>query len=344
MTAGSQSPPDVLVVGPSWVGDMVMAQGLFISLERERRTRAIDVLAPAWSLPLIRRMPQVREAIELPVKHGEFALSTRWRVGRALRKRRYGRAIVLPRSFKAALAPFFAGIPERVGWRGEMRYGLLTELRTLDKSVLTGTAQRFVALGLPCDAPQPPAVPEPHLVVDAANQRHLIEEFGLAPVPAIVGMMPGAEYGPAKCWPIERYAELAARLTHGGRQVWIFGSSRDEPAGAAIAAACRTGVANLCGRTRLEDVVDLLALASVAVTNDSGLMHVAAAVGTHVVALYGSSSPQYTPPLTRRATVLYRGIYCSPCFERECPLGHFRCMLEMQVEDVLAAVEKAVAA
>jgi heptosyltransferase-2 len=334
----------VLVVGPSWVGDMVMAQSLLITLERERRAAAIDILAPAWSLPLIRRMPQVREAIELPVKHGEFGLSTRWRVGRALRGRRYGRAIVLPRSFKAALAPFLAGIPDRVGWRGEMRYGLLTDVRTLDASVLPQTAQRFVALGLPRDAPQPPAVPEPRLVVDATHQRRLLEEFGLAPVPAVVAMMPGAEYGPAKCWPIERYGALAARLTGAGRQVWIFGSTKDEPAGAAIAAACPTGVVNLCGRTRLEDVVDLLALVSVAVTNDSGLMHVAAAVGTHVVALYGSSSPAYTPPLTQRATVMYRGIYCSPCFERECPLGHFRCMLEMQVEDVLAAVAEAAAA
>jgi heptosyltransferase-2 len=341
VTSGSQSPPDVLVVGPSWVGDMVMAQSLLITLERERRAAAIDVLAPAWSLPLIRRMPQVREAIELPVKHGELALSTRWRTGRELRARRYGRALVLPRSFKAALVPFFAGIRERVGWRGEMRYGLLTDLRTLDAALLTQTAQRFVALGLPRGAPQPPPVPEPRLVVDTANQRRLLEDFGLAPVPPVVGMMPGAEYGPAKCWPIERYGELAARLTGAGRQVWIFGSAKDEPAGAAIAAACTQGVVNLCGRTRLEDVVDLLALAPVAVTNDSGLMHVAAAVGTHVVALYGSSSPRYTPPLTRRATVLYRGIYCSPCFERECPLGHFRCMLEMEVGDVLAAVEKA---
>lgn len=328
----------MLVVGPSWVGDMVMAQSLLITLAGDGRTRAIDVLAPAWSLPLIRRMPEVRDALELPAGHGQVALGARWRLGRALKARGYARAIVLPRSLKSALVPFFARVPERVGYRGEMRWGVLTEARPLDEKVLTQTVHRFVALGHPRDAPRPPPIPEPRLRVDPANQAQLVAALGLAPGPGVVGMMPGAEYGPAKCWPIEYYAALAARLTGEGRQVWILGSSKDAPSGEAIAAACAHGAVNLCGRTRLEDVVDLLALVPVAVTNDSGLMHVAAAVGVHVVALYGSTTPAYTPPLTKRATILYHALSCSPCFARECPLGHFLCLRGMEVEEVYRAV------
>ena len=335
---------DVLIVGPSWVGDMVMAQSLVIMLERQHRARAIDVLAPAWSAPLIRRMPQVREALELPVEHGDLALRTRWRIGRGLARRSYGRALVLPRSFKSALVPFFAAIPERVGFRGEMRYGLLTDVRPLDPTVLTQTAQRFVALGLERGASLPPSVPAPRLSVDELNRRRLLDELGIAPSPPVVAMMPGAEYGPAKCWPIERFGELAVRLTRAGRQVWILGSQKDAPSGATIAAACERGAVNLCGRTRLEDVVDLLSLAPVAVTNDSGLMHVAAAVGAHVIAIYGSSTPAYTPPLTPRATIIYRGLSCSPCFARVCPLGHFQCMLGIGVDEISAATEAALAA
>jgi heptosyltransferase-2 len=265
-------------------------------------------------------------------------------VGRELARRGYRRALVLPRSFKSALAPFFAGIPERVGYRGEMRYGLLNDVRPLDPAVLTQTAQRFVALGLARDAPLPPRVPEPRLAVDEANRKRLLEDLGIAPSPPVVGMMPGAEYGPSKCWPIERFAGLAARLTRAGRQVWIFGSAKDIPSGTAIADACERGAVNLCGRTRLEDVVDLLSLTPVAVTNDSGLMHVAAAVGAHVIAIYGSSTPAYTPPLTRRATIVYRGLTCSPCFARECPLGHFQCMLGIGVDEIHGATEAALAA
>jgi heptosyltransferase-2 len=265
-------------------------------------------------------------------------------VGRELARRGYGRALVLPRSFKSALAPLFAGIPERVGYRGEMRYGLLNDVRPLDPAVLTQTAQRFVALGLGRGAALPPRVPEPRLVIDEINRRRVLEALGIAPSPPVVGMMPGAEYGPAKCWPIERFGELAARLTREGRQVWIFGSEKDAGSGAAIANACDSGAVNLCGRTRLEDVVDLLSLAPVAVTNDSGLMHVAAAVGAHVIAIYGSSTPAYTPPLTRRATIVYRGLTCSPCFARECPLGHFQCMLGIGVDEIYAATNAALAA
>lgn len=329
----------ILVVGPSWVGDMVMAQALCKLLAGEGGP--VDMLAPGWSLPLVRRMPEIRAGIELGAGHGELALANRYRLARSLRGR-HARAIVLPRSFKAALVPWFARIPRRTGYRGEWRYGLINDVRELDSARLGQTVQRFVALGAAPDAPPPP-VPEPRLAVDAQNQAQLVRTLGLDAQRPVVALLPGAEYGPAKCWPLEHFGALAKRLAAAGCEIWILGSARDRLAGERIAGFALGATRNLCGMTRLEDAVDLLALARVAVTNDSGLMHVAAAVGAHVVALYGSSTPARTPPLTAKRSVRYLGIECSPCFERVCPLGHFRCLrgigADEVFEDVVTALE-----
>jgi heptosyltransferase-2 len=317
---------------------MVMAQSLFITLRRAHPDCLIDVAAPAWSLPLLARMPEIREAVPVPLGHGEFRWALRRRLGRSLRARGYDQAIVLPRSFKSALIPFHAGVPRRTGYRGEMRFWLLNDIRPLDRSRLTQTVQRYVALGHEAGAPLPPPVPYPRLTVDPANQQRLAAALGLANDRPVTAMMPGAEYGPSKCWPLEHYAELARALTERGEEVWLLGSQRDRPAAARISTLAGPGVFDLTGRTRLEDAVDLLALAGRAVTNDSGLMHVAAAVGCRLVAIYGSTTPAYTPPLSDDATVVRLGLECSPCFQRECPLGHFRCMREITPAAVLAAL------
>ena len=327
----------ILVVGPAWVGDMVMAQSLFMTLKQRNPAVMIDVLAPAWSLPLLSRMPQVNEAIPLLVTHGAPALATRFRVGRQLRHNDYTRAIVVPRSFKAALVPFFAGIPVRTGYRGEMRYGVVNDMRVLDKEVLTQTVQRQVALGLPETVTQPPAIPYPELQIDENNQRRLISELGLNLEKPAIGMMPGAEYGPAKQWPITYYQELAGKLIVNGYQVWVFGSEKERTIGEEIAQAAE-GVINLCGETRLEDVIDLIALCHSVVSNDSGLMHVACATGRRVIAIYGSSSPSYTPPLSKNAEVIYRYLECSPCFKRVCPLGHTNCLTGIDSDVLLTAI------
>jgi len=295
----------ILVVGPAWVGDMVMAQSLFMTLQQRQPVVIIDVLAPAWSLPLLSRMPQVNNAIALPVGHGQLALAARFQLGRQLRHKGYTRAIVIPRSFKAALVPFFAGIPLRTGYRGEMRYGVINDMRVLYKEVLTQTVQRQVALGLPKTAELPPAIPYPQLDIDGDNQRHLLKKLGLHPDKPVIGLMPGAEYGPAKQWPIAYYQELAGKLIVAGYQVWVFGSDKERAFGEQVALAGKN-VINLCGKTRLEDVVDLIALCDSVVSNDSGLMHVACATGRRVIAIYGSSSPSYTPPLSKNAEVIYR--------------------------------------
>ena len=312
---------------------MVMAQSLFISFKQRFPDCEIDVLAPAWSKPLLARMPEVRSAVTLPLGHGDFGFGARRRLGHLLRGR-YDRAIVLPRSWKSALVPFFAGIPQRTGYRGEWRYGLINDMRKLDKSVLTQTVQRYVALGLERGDVLPPPIPKPALRVETQNQKALLDKLSLNHERPIIALMPGAEYGPSKRWPIDRYGELAKRVLAAGKQVWVFGSAREQSLGEEITRIAGNRIVDLTGSTRLEDVVDLLALAEVAVTNDSGLMHIAAAVGVKLVAIYGSSSPDYTPPLTDKAEIVYLRLECSPCFQRECPLKHLNCLNHITVDEI----------
>jgi len=326
----------VLVVGPSWVGDMVMAQSLFKLLLEQDGEANIDVIAPPWSLQLLARMPEVRSAFELNVAHGELGLGKRLKLGRSLRANRYDRAIVLPRSLKAALVPYAAEIPVRTGWRGEWRFGLINDMRVLNRNVLDQTVKRFLALGARVSESPVTHIPLPALKIDVENLHRLLVSNGLRMDVPVVALMPGAEYGPAKCWPVQNYTELARRLAELGAHVWIFGSAKEFAIGRSICeGATSPGVHNLCGKTALVDAVDLLSATNAAVTNDSGLMHVAAAVGTHVIALYGSSTPDYTPPLTAAKTVFYERLECSPCFERHCPLGHLNCLHAITVDSVL---------
>ena len=329
-----------LIVGPSWIGDMVMAQSLFITLKQQYPDCLIDVLAPEWSLPILKRMPEVHEGLSADVSHGEFSFFKRRKLGLSLRSKKYTHAIVMPRSWKSALVPYFARIPVRTGYRGEMRYGLLNDIRHLDKQVLKQTVQRYVAHAYQPEPSIAPEVPFPHLLADAENQTNLLARFGLKLDRPVVCMMPGAEYGPAKQWPIEHYAELAASLVDAGRQVWILGSDRDVSIGEKIADAGAGHIYNLCGKTQLVDTVDLLACAKSVVSNDSGLMHVAAAVDVEVNVIYGSSTPDYTPPLTTEELkhIFYSGMDCSPCFSRTCRFEHYRCLTEITPQEVIKQV------
>jgi len=316
----------VLVVGPSWVGDMVMAQALYRLLRQRNPTVEIDVVAPTWSLPVLARMPEVAHGIELAVAHGDLAFGRRRKLALELRSRGYSRAIVLPRSAKAALVPWLARIPRRTGFRGEYRYGLINDMRRFDDE-LDQTVKRFIALGHERGEPLPPSLPaalRPSLAIDAANLERLRAAHGLPESVPLVALMPGAEYGPAKRWPY--FVELSSRLS---LPVAILGSAGEREACAGIVGK------NLAGETTLDEAIDLISCAEFVVTNDSGLMHVAAALGTPQVALFGSSSPRHTPPLSAHARVLWLGIECSPCYARECPLGHFRCMRELSVDRVL---------
>lgn len=322
--------PEILIVGPSWVGDMVMAQSLFMHLHARFPGAAIDVLAPGWSLPLLARMPEVRRGIELGIGHGELGLGKRRRLGRSLRASAYDWAIVLPRSLKAALVPAFARIARRTGFLGEHRYGLLNDIRPFEPDRLNQTVKRFLALGADV---MPESIPQPSLRVEAQHADELRERFGINKSSALVVFAPGAEYGAAKRWPTGYFAELARRLAAADCQVVILGSAKEVSIGAEITASADSPhIIDLCGRTELVDTIDLLGTASAAVCNDSGLLHVAAAAGVPLVAIYGSSSPEFTPPLTQRARVIYQALSCSPCFRRECPLGHLNCLRTIDPE------------
>jgi heptosyltransferase-2 len=330
--------PKILVVGPSWVGDMVMAQSLFIRLKNIKPDCQIEVLAPAWSLALLERMPEVDKAIAMPLLHGQFGFFDRIKLGKKLRSNHYDQAILLPNSWKSALIPFVATIPVRTGYMRECRWGLLNDVRWLDKNLLTMTVQRFVALGLPKTAALPPECPIPRIVINEEQQNQVIEKFKLTCSEKILALCPGAEYGEAKRWPASYYTEVAKQKIAQGWQVWLFGSDKDKATAEQINQEVSGACIDFTGRTSLAEAVDLMSLVDVVVSNDSGLMHVAAALDKKIIALYGSSDPGFTPPLNNKAHVISLKLECSPCFKRECPLGHTRCLTDIKPEQVLDAI------
>lgn len=340
------SPTKILVIGPSWVGDMVMSQSLYMRLKEQHPNTSIDVLAPSWCKPILERMPEIRYALEMPVGHGALSLSTRWRLGKELRNNNYDHAYVLPNSAKSALIPLFARIPKRTGWKGEMRYGLLNDLRP-DRKVFQYMVERYVALAhdkesMLSDVSLSTA-PTPRLNVDSNNQGLCLQRFGINAELPIVGICPGAEFGPAKRWPEKYYADVAKSLLLNGNQVCLFGGAKDKAVAQSIIDAVPESLQNACfnlaGETSLVDAVDLLAACHTVFSNDSGLMHVASAVGVNIVAIYGSSSPKYTPPLAQNVAMVNTDIACRPCFKRECPLGHMKCLTELKPDLVLSAFE-----
>ena len=335
-----------LIVGPNWVGDMMMAHGLIQSIHGNRPDDRIHVMAPAWCLDVARRMPEVSGWIESPFAHGELNLKGRLAFAKTLQAEQYHRAFVLPNSFKSALIPWMARIPRRIGWRGEWRQWLLTECRVLVESRFPMMLDRYAALNYPrnlaLSALQlPVATPYPQLVVDADHQAALQSQFGLDPSRLVV-ICPGAEYGPAKVWPMQHHAVIAHRLLVDGYQVALLGSANDRDAGLAITAGIpevyRSNLSNLIGQTRLLDAIDLIGMSRAVLTHDSGLMHIAAAVGRPLVALYGPSSMTETPPLSEHAVTLTHAVPCQPCFQRVCPLEHQACLAELSVDVVMEAM------
>ena len=320
---------------------MVMAQSLFITLKKSQPDCQIDVLASTWSFSLLERMPEVAKAIAMPLTHGQFGLSARIKLGRQLKSEGYEQAIVLPNSWKSALIPFFAAIPVRTGFIGECRWGLLNDARKLDKRNLTMTVQRFVALALPKNSFWPLEYPIPALLVEQIRQRAVADKFGLTTSAKILAMCPGAEYGPAKRWPASYFADVARNQIEQGWQVWLFGSDKDKDCAEQINKQTSGLCVDFTGKTSLAEAVDLMSLVDMVVTNDSGLMHVAAALDKKIVALYGSSDPGFTPPLNSKAHVISLSLDCSPCFKRECPLypsdhkDHIKCLVGISPKQVL---------
>ncbi|MBE2895074.1 lipopolysaccharide heptosyltransferase II [Spirabiliibacterium falconis] len=342
---------NILIIGPSWVGDMMMSHSLYQQLKKTYPECNIDVLAPNWCRALLTRMPEVREALEMPIGHGRFALRERYRLGKALRGQ-YDMAIVLPNSFKSALIPFFAQIPVRRGWLGESRYGLLTDWRK-NKHGYPLMVQRYVALGFEKSA-VPTAttmkIEKPYLQLEQSAVDQTLTKFArqteLAAHRPVIGFCPGAEFGPAKRWPHFHYATLASNLIDRGYQVQIFGSNKDEEVGeqikTALSAEQQAFCLNLAGQTSLPEVIDLISTCQAVVSNDSGLMHIAAALRRPLVALYGPTSPEYTPPLSDNVDIirLIDGGLIKVRSSKDSPQGYHQSLIDITPDMALTALER----
>jgi heptosyltransferase-2 len=322
----------ILIVGPSWVGDAILSEPLIAILRQPCEEPRIDVLAPAWCAPVYARMRGIRRLIESPFGHGRFDLAGRRALARSLRAERYARAIVLPNTWKSALVPWLARIPVRTGYVGEARWALLNDPRKLAKDAVPRLVNRYAALAGSAGKLMP-APPAPVLVPDVAKRSAAVHALALKTRRPVAILCPGAEFGAAKRWPPNHFAELAGLFIRDGFRVWLLGSPNDRLAARSVLQSLGESgreVHDLTGRTDLGTAIDLMSLATLVVSNDSGLMHAAAAVGVPVVAIFGSSSPDYTPPLSPLARIAKIDIECSPCMKRECPLGHFRCMRDLK--------------
>lgn len=332
-----------LIVAPAWIGDTVMAQPLFMRLHEKTPGLQLDALAPRWVAPTLQRMPEIAQVIDNPFAHGELSLGARYALARQLAKTGYQRAYILPNSLKSALIPFLAGIPERIGFTGEARYGLINRRHTLDEAALPQMAERFALLAEAPGTPLPRPLQNPRLTSSREQQATTLAALGVARPDKIAAFCPGAEYGPAKRWPARHFAALADALHERGYAVWLLGSPKDKAVGDEIIQLASPDAApkNLCGATSLTQAIDLIAAADFVVCNDSGLMHVAAALNRPLIAVYGSSSPGFTPPLSPHAQIISLKLECSPCFKRECPLGHLDCLNKLDPQRVLDACLRA---
>ena len=320
----------ILVICPSWVGDTMLMQPMLRRLKQRHPEARIDVMASPWTEALLHAMPEVSKIIINPFPHGALQLVARYKLGKQMSKEQYDQAIVLPNSLKSALVPFFANIPQRTGFVGEMRFGLLNDMRKLDKKHLPLMVERFAQLAEEKHGKIPRPLAHPRLEVPLAQREATLRKLGLSLDKKPVAVFcPGAEYGPAKRWPAPYFAEIAQRLQSQGYAVWLIGSAKDREVSDKIIALGNVNCQNLCGSTDLGDAIALLSCAKLVISNDSGLMHLAAALDHPMLALFGSSSPQFTPPLSPQAHIIKLDIKCSPCFKRECPLGHFNCMVQL---------------
>ena len=333
----------ILVVGPSWVGDSVMAQTLYKRIKKELPSSQIDVMSPHWSLALLERMPEVCKKIVSPFSHGETKLFERYKLGQGLKKENYDRAIVLTNSLKSSLIPYFARIGVRTGWLGEFRYGLINDIRSSKKLKKSLMVEKFAALSLYEENYSIENLTFPELEINFANQRNFLEESSIDYSKNTMAICPGAEFGPSKRWPAEYYAEIAKFYVNKGWNVLCIGSKNDEDIGIEIGSLnnlrSNESFINLIGKTSLQDAIDILAFTEKVVTNDSGLMHIAAAVKTPLVALYGPSSPEYTPPLISKKKILRKTQGYEKVRYGSNEKGYHQSLLDIKPEEVLDALE-----
>ena len=325
-----------LVIAPQWIGDAVMTEPLLRVLAQRGET--LTVAAMPWVAPIYRAMPQVAHVIELPFSRGALQWWARRRFAQAWRGQ-FDRAYVAPNSWKSAVLPWFAGVPVRVGYHGEARFVLLNQrIPNPDKDQRGAMVAHYLALAqIEADSSVQPKL---DLSLDLLKTTLLNFDLKLG---AYAVFAPGAEYGPAKRWPAANFAEMGLRT---GLPVVLLGSAKEAALCDDIATRINQerpkNARNLAGKTDLSQAMALIASSQAMLSNDSGLMHVAAAMGVPQVAVFGSSSPLHTPPLSDKAVVLWLkneasyqpALDCAPCFERICPLGHLRCLNDLMPERV----------
>ncbi|WP_342116737.1 lipopolysaccharide heptosyltransferase II [Pseudoduganella sp. OTU4001] len=340
----SPQPPRTLVISPNWIGDAVMAQPLLQRLKAAHPERPIDVLAPPAVSPVWRQMAEVAEVLETPFRHGAFQLKERWRYARLLRARGYAEAYILPNTIKYALIPWLAGIARRVGYKGESRYGLINVMH-FDDTPPRPMVPFYAALAEAPGAPLRPGLPKPRMEASGRQVAAAIAKVGLDPARPLVVFAPGAEFGGAKRWPPAHFAQLAQQILARDpqAQIALLGSPKDadtcneilaataEPvstlgSGSLVDTASGGGLVSLAGKTSLADAVALISRAAAVVSNDSGLLHIASALNRPVIAIYGPTDPDHAPPFSDMAASISLRLECSPCRQRECPLGHQNCM------------------
>ncbi len=334
-----------LVIAPNWIGDALMAQPLISLLKKLHPRIVIDAVAPAWVAPVLERMPEIHDVYATDLAHGKLQMLRRWQLASDLRDVGYDAAYVLPNSLKSALIPWLAGINLRIGYTGESRYGLLNVRHgNPAKDERPPMVGQYAALAYAPGAKLPwlqenatVPMPVPRLDADLNEAARVSTRFNLDTRAPLVVFCPGAEFGPAKRWPPEHFATLAQFVAQSFpyARIVALGSPKDAPIAQAIVDRA-SNVRNLCGQTSLGEACALISRASAVVTNDSGLMHVAAALRRPLVAVFGSTDPRHTPPLSELAKVQWLHLECSPCFERECPLGHLNCLRELSAEQVFS--------
>jgi len=341
----------ILIIAPNWIGDAVSTQPLLANLKALYPNSKIDILASAWVAPIYRACSEVHEVIEAKFEHQKLQWHLRKQLAKEIEAKKYQACFVLPNSFKSALIPWLANIPFRIGYRGEMRFGLINlALDNPSKINRPPMVEHYLALSqlLKDDAPIQPEKLIPRLNVSSSAKQSVENKLQNANISSdlIYVMCPGAEYGPTKRWPTEHFAVIAQKLIEEkpSIQIVILGSKSDHSLAYEITSQAKhpTNIHNWCGNTSLDEAIALIGMSKAVVSNDSGLMHIAAALQIPQVAIFGSSDPAHTPPLSDKAEVIWLNMPCSPCHKRVCPLGHLKCLKDIlpgQVLDTLTTLK-----
>jgi heptosyltransferase-2 len=337
----SRDTSPILIVPYLWIGDFVRCHSVVKLLRQRFPDRPVDMLSSTLCKPLTDYMPGLRQAIVVDLPRNRLALAQQSALANRLKGEDYGTALIMPRTWKSALAPYLAGIPERTGFVGEVRFFLLNDLRYGERT-LPRMIDRCAALALPSGTAPPQAWPVPELNVSRDEVEAWRKKRGLnGDDHRVVALAPGA-VGPSKRWPTAAYAALARSLIADGFAVWVLGGPDEKALAAEIVGD--TPARDLTGND-LRDAILALASAAAAVSNDSGLLHVAAALGTPSIGIFGPTSPWHWAPLNPLAGIIETEteLACRPCHKPVCRLIHHRCMRDIAPEQVLAATQRAIA-